>query len=138
MTAIGPAPALQASALQTDATLEIYSDLISASRKLEQLKNQPGVSQDTLDRLEESILGMRASLERAVRRIRDDLDLQLAVLTARKATVLEELGRIPRSTDDGGRHVEDALDVVRRKGSDAHGAPDAIILFLSSTDSDKC
>ncbi|PJE37704.1 hypothetical protein CVM52_05530 [Pseudooceanicola lipolyticus] len=94
--------ALQASALQTDATLEIYSDLISASRKLEQLKNQPGVSQDTLDRLEESILGMRASLERAVRRIRDDLDLQLAVLTARKATVLEELGRI----QDYGRSAE--------------------------------
>ena len=94
--------AVQASALQTDATLEIYSDLISATRKLEQLSNQPGVSQDTLNRLEESVTGMRASLERAVRRIRDDLDLQLAVITARKATILEELGRI----QDYGRSPE--------------------------------
>ena len=47
------------------------------------------------------------------------------------AKTLEELGRIPRSTDDGGMHVEDALDAVTRKGSDAFDTPDAIILFFS-------
>ena len=56
------------------------------------------------------------------------------------AETLQRLGRIPRSTDvdededeDGGRRhvVEDALDVVMRKGTSAANFPNAIILFFS-------
>ncbi len=85
---------LPASALQEDETLKLYSVMLSASKKLELYRQQSGVSTDTLERLEESIEGMRASLERAVRHIRDDLELELAVIAARNLAIQRDLNAI--------------------------------------------
>lgn len=81
----------QATALQSEGMLEIYSDMLSASQKLALLAEQPGVSRDTLTRLEDSIDRMRTSLERGTQRIRNELELDLAIIAARSATIQREL-----------------------------------------------
>jgi succinoglycan biosynthesis transport protein ExoP len=88
------ADALEAAALQTDETTQMYNDMMSASSALAQLEQQSGVSGDTIARLEESIAGMRASLDRVVRRNRQELELELAVITARRSSLLNELNEM--------------------------------------------
>lgn len=108
----GNVDALEAVALQTSETLAIYTDMMAASSTLAELQRQPGVSEDTIAPLEESIAGMRASLELAARRIHSELQLELELIAARRSSILTELNE----TLDYGRSTEwsDLLEAQRK------------------------
>lgn len=87
---------LQTAALQTQEGVEIYNSLVTANGKLAQLRQRSAVSEATIAQLEASIAEMREALERELRRSRDALELELAVITARRASVMGELNEISR------------------------------------------
>lgn len=88
------ADVLEAAALQTTETLEIYNDMTNSTSKLAELQQKPGVSGDTIARLEESIAEMRTSLRQVARRLRNELELELAVIAARRSSILSEMNDI--------------------------------------------
>jgi uncharacterized protein involved in exopolysaccharide biosynthesis len=85
---------LHTAGLQSAKAVEMLNSFTTATNKLAELRERPGVPEATLAQLERAVAEMREALEREVRRARDALELDLAVVAARRSSVLEELNAL--------------------------------------------
>jgi succinoglycan biosynthesis transport protein ExoP len=102
---------LQTAALQTPASVEIYNGLVTALDKLEQMRQQTGVPEATITQLERAVAEMREALQRELRRARDGLELDLAIVAAQRASAQSELKAIEEYA--GSTAWSDLLQVER-------------------------
>jgi succinoglycan biosynthesis transport protein ExoP len=92
----GDVETLHTGALQSPEAVELFSSFTTASGKLAQLRERPGVSEATLAQLEGAVAEMREALAREMRRARDGLELDLAVIAARRSSALEEFNELAK------------------------------------------
>jgi succinoglycan biosynthesis transport protein ExoP len=85
---------LHAAALQTPEAVELYNRYVAASTQLDQLRSQPGASAATLAQFERATTETREALARALQYARGALELELAVVAARRSGLLTELNAI--------------------------------------------
>lgn len=76
--------------LLSDSTARLSADLLETTDVLRRLERQPGMSQSTRTRLEETIASLRSQLIQAISLVREDLQAEKNSLAARRDGILAE------------------------------------------------
>ena len=105
---------LHTGVFQSPEAVEMFSNFTTASAKLAELGERPGVSEATLAQAERALVEMREALEREVRRTRGVLELDLAVVAAHRSSLLGELNELARYA--GSAAWSEMLEAVNEAG----------------------
>lgn len=76
--------------LLSDGTARLSADLLETTDVLRRLERQPGMSQSTRTRLEETIASLRSQLVQAISLVREDLHAEKSSLAARREGILAD------------------------------------------------
>ena len=86
--------AMETTAFQLDGGERLYAALTDASKRLNILQNDPNAGGTVLSQLENSVDGLRSAFDDLMRRSRNELNRELLVLEARRASFQRNLNEL--------------------------------------------